>query len=528
MPSRSLGRNVDLEREERTHFNGDDCQPPAPTEYTRLLSHEHSTFLNPDDPAVSPYNLWTIRAIHGLSSFFLAISCIWWTFLLASMFFSFRMLYDRGSGFLCFAYATLTAAYLITTLLFFAVPSRPMNFWGILIAAFLCVDMIIILAVPRILIEEGWVGLASVSWATFIAIYNIIQTRCVEWGKRREEERLTGRPETSRSLHKWTAVLIQTALMATIGIIAVLLTCNLILRVRDTSLPAPGNRYYVQGDKFRIHLHCVGNFTRNTNYHERFPTVLIEGGEGPVEHTLEPFIHNAYQRGMIPRYCYWDRPGLAWSDNAPSPYSAGMAADTLSEALFLVDEEGPWVLVSAGIGGIYSRIFGSRHIFQVSGLLLIDTMHEDYLPMIASPGHGFLLWLQGIFSPLGVDRIIGAIFKGRTREDRVYGCSAYQTGKYIKAKLQENLFAISMTKSEIQAARQIPMSNIPLVVVSSGVEVRRSQKWAKTQEDLTRSTKNLKNWDVVENASHEVWKTPEGMELLEKRLSELLSCEIPG
>lgn len=85
-----------------------------------------------------------------------------------------------------------------------------------------------------------------------------------------------------------------------------------------------------------------------------------------------------------------------------------------------------------------------------------------------------------------------------------------------------------MTKSEIQAARQIPMSNIPLVVVSSGVEVRKSQKWAKTQEDLTRSTKNLKNWDVVENASHEVWKKPEGMELLEKRLSELLSCEIPG
>jgi pimeloyl-ACP methyl ester carboxylesterase len=520
MVSLKFRRSDESDRTSEQRDREDERRRDEPDERTRLLPREPPAYLSPDDPAVSPYNLWGIRALRGLSSLFLAISFIWWTFLLVSLFVSPPMMHSRGSGFFSFAYTTLTTGYLLLGLLFFAIPSKPMSVSGIIIAIFLLIDMILTLAVPRIRLEEGWVGVASVVWAAFISLYTIVQNHSVAWGKREEEERLTGRPETRRPLREWVAVLIQTIFLVIFAIIVILFTATLILRARDASLPAPGKKYYVNGDSYQVHLHCVGNATHSLQ--NDTPTILIEGGDWPVEHTLQPFIHDAYQSGIVPRYCYWDRPGFGWSDNAPSPFSAGMAADALSEALALAGEEGPWILVSASVGGIYSRIFASRHLLEISGIVLIDSLHEDYLSNIGSPGRGFTLWLRGIFTPLGLDRIAGAIFKGRTREDRVYGRSSYQTGKIVKAKLQENLVAESMTSSEIQTARHVQMADTPLVVISSGIEVRKSEKWAKRQEELTKITKNLKNFDIVKGAPHEVWRDVEGRRVIEKRLGELV------
>ncbi|KAL4907490.1 hypothetical protein BDW74DRAFT_176253 [Aspergillus multicolor] len=499
------------------HDGEDEEQYRAPDERTRLLPREHEPYLSPDDPAVSPYNLWSVRALRGLSTAFLAISFIWWTFLLVSLFVSAPAVHTRGSGFFAFAYTTLTVGYILLGLIFFSVPSKPMTIWGFILALFLFTDMCITVAVPKIRVEEGWVGIASVVWAVIIAVYNIIQNRYVAWGKREEEERLTGREETRWTLREWLAVLCETLFSAVIAIISILFMITLALRARDATLNAPGQKFWVSANNYQVHLDCVGDVSSDNS-----TTVLIEGGEGPVEHTLQPFIDELYRKGAIPRYCYWDRPGIAWSDNAPSPFSAGMASDALSEALALAGEEGPFVLVSAGIGSIYSRIFASRHLLETRGIFLIDPLHEDYLSDIANPGRGFGLWIRGILSPLGLDRIFGAIFKHRTREDRIFGQSAYQTGKFIRAKLQENLVAGSMTYSEIQAARHVQMADTPLIVVSSGDEVDSSRKWAQKQEDLTAITKNLKNWDIVQDAPHEVWRTTKGRQTLEERLRAMV------
>ncbi|KAL2801603.1 hypothetical protein BJX63DRAFT_442171 [Aspergillus granulosus] len=457
---------------------GESYEQHLPTETTRVLRRHNEPFLRPDDPAVSPYNLWSVRALRGLSSTFLAISLVWWTFLLVSLFVSAPALYSRGSGFFAFAYTTLTVGYLLFGIIFFSVPSEPMT---------------------------AWIG--TVVWATIIAVYNVVQNRYVAWGKREEEERLTGREETRRSLWEWLAVLTEILFMVAITVISILFMVTLILRACDASLKAPGEKYYVSAHNYQVHLNCVGDAPRTKDT----PTVLLEAGGGPVEHTMQPFIDELYRKGAIIRYCYWDRPGMAWSDNAPSPFSAVMASDALSEALAFADEEGPWVLISAGIGSIYSLIFASRHLLKVEGIFLIDPLHEDYLSDIARSYRGFAFWLRGIFSPLGLDTNFGAIFSGRTREDRVFGRSAYQTGKFIRAKLQENLVAGSMMRSEIEAASHVQMADMPLTI-----------KWASKQEDHTNITKNLKNWDIVKDAPHEVWKTTEGRRVLEKRLREMV------
>lgn len=345
-------------------------------------------------------------------------------------------MHPRGSGFFAFAFSTLAMGYLALGLLFFAVPSKSVLIWGSILIFFLLVDMILVVVVPRIRLEEGWVGITSLVWAIVVSIYQIAQNRVVASGKREEEERLTGREETRRSLREWFAVTVETVALVIMAVAAILFMITLSIRARDATLEPRGNRYPVHGDSYNVHLVCVGNKTADD---PNEPTILLEAGYGPVEHSFQPFIDEAYRSGIISRYCYWDRPGIGWSDNAPSPHSAGMTADVLSEALALADESGPWVLVSAGIGSIYSRLFASRHLLEVSGIFLIDPMHEAYLENVASSSRGFLLWLRGVISPLGLDRLAGALLRGRTREDRTIGRSAYQSDKFIKAKILATL-----------------------------------------------------------------------------------------
>ncbi|KAI9701624.1 MAG: hypothetical protein M1820_006395 [Bogoriella megaspora] len=489
-----------------------------PDERTRLLPSRgpphHDGYLDPDDPAVSPYNLWTVRFVRYLTVLFLAITFLWWVLLLVCIFISPPGLHSRGSGFFDFSYTTLTAGNLLVAILFFAAPSRAMRVSNGIVALFLLVDMIIILAVKRIRNEEGGIGIASVVWAFFISVWCIIADRVVAWGKKEEEERLTGRPETRRTLKEWVEVLVATIVLVIFIIITILFTATLIIRSLDAGLPFKGERYAVDGGKYDVHLSCVGNVTDR-------PTVLLEAGEYPVESGFGQWAYAAWQNGTIDRYCYWDRPGYGWSDNAPSPHSAGMSADAFSEALALAGEEGPWILVSAGYGSIVSRIFSSRQR-GVRGILLVDPLHEDLLHRIGSPGRGFRLWGWGILSPLGITRIVGALFKGRTKEDRVYGRSAHTGGKFIKARLQENLVAESFTKREVVQARKIQSAKTPLAIVSSGIKVRTDDDWEGKQEDLTKLTKKLVSWDVVNKAPHEVWQTLDGRGIMEKRLAQLL------
>src|ERR1700759_1995983 len=102
------------------------------------------------------------------------VTCLWWTLLFISIFVSPPYFNSRGSGFFDVAYTTLTIGNILTALLFFATPSTAMSVVSMAISVLLLIDMIIILAVPQIRIEEGWIGIASVIWAALISLYNIL------------------------------------------------------------------------------------------------------------------------------------------------------------------------------------------------------------------------------------------------------------------------------------------------------------------------------------------------------------------
>lgn len=429
--------------------------------------------------------------------------------------------HTRGSGWFSFAYATLATGILVALLLFYSTPSKAERLILGSTFFFLFVNATIILCAYPLRNGENWVGIVSVLWALWVTAWAIMCDRVVEYGKREEEQRLTGRCENRKSLREWCSVFTGSTTSIIFLVIAILFTINLSICARDATLPAPGNRYFVDGNKYQVHVFCTGNKT--DQHGNKLTTVFLEAGEDPVERSFETWIRESFDssHGIVKRYCYWDRPGIAWSENAPSPLSAGMAVDALSEALRNADESGPWILVSHGIGGIYSRIFASRHAAEVQGLLLIDTTPESLLSRVGSPARGFLLWLRGVIYPLGLDRLVSTILLQHSREDRVFGRDAYQSGGQIKAKLQENLVAKTFTRNEIEAAKAILPKDTPVVVVSSGHEVKRSKAWFDGQRALSMLPQKVLAWDVVDGARHEVWRNDRGRDVLEKRLLQL-------
>jgi len=222
--------------------------------------------------------------------------------LLVSIFISPPKMHSRGSGFFDFAYTCLTIGNLLVAVIFFVAPAKALRITTSIIALLLLIDVIIILAVPRIRLEEGWVGIVSVVWAFFISVWCILTDRVVDWGKREEEERLTGRPETRRSVKEWFAVTVATTFASIFIIITLLMTLTLGVRSRDATLGYGGERILVDGDKYAVHLDCVGNvsYTRG----QKDATILLEAGEDPSEYEFEHWAYSAYQNGTVARYCY--------------------------------------------------------------------------------------------------------------------------------------------------------------------------------------------------------------------------------
>ncbi len=480
-----------------------------------LGEHRPATHLTADDPAVeiSPYNLFVVRSLRRVSIFLLMISLAWWVICLVSTFIAIPGLITRGSSFTQLSYASISIANLLISLIFFVTPSQGERVASFTLSFLLFVDAIIIVAVTRLRYEESWVGIATVLWAAAIGAWTVMSDRVVEAAKKSEEERLVGRAETRRTLTEWLSVFSSFILFLVLIVAIVLMTLTLIMRAVDSGLEAPGDRFLVESDNYAIHIYCVGDSGKSD------VTVLVEAGETSAE-VFSTWVTEAQREGLVGRVCITDRPGFGWSDNAPSPLSAGRATDALSEALIEAEEKGPWVLVSHGVGGIYSRIFASRHTAAVQGILLVDTMHEDLFDRVANARNGFFLWVRGFVSPLGITQVFGWVFGGRSIEDRVVGRAAWRSGRWIKAKFQESLAGMA-TANEVSAARAILPRDVPLSVVSSGKVSRRDAAWRNAQKDLTTITDRLLSFDEVKYASHNVWEDNEGRAILKKRLAEV-------
>jgi pimeloyl-ACP methyl ester carboxylesterase len=129
-------------------------------------------------------------------------------------------------------------------------------------------------------------------------------------------------------------------------------------------LSPPGEIIKVNGRKVHIQRGGTGS-----------PTVIFESGwfaDSIVFHTVQSEI------SKITTTMSYDRAGMGWSEKSTNPNrDSKVIAIELFDLLDTLNLQEPLVLVGWSIGGIYIREFAHQHPEMVSGMVFIDSPHEN-------------------------------------------------------------------------------------------------------------------------------------------------------
>jgi len=112
------------------------------------------------------------------------------------------------------------------------------------------------------------------------------------------------------------------------------------------------------------------------------PVIVLIGGSGLSAHDSFGRIYHNY-RGPG-RICMYDRAGIGASTNTAT--RTRNLAELTNELRELIIRQGwgPLVLVPHSFGGFIARSYAARYVDGVSGILFLDTAHEDWLPRLKS------------------------------------------------------------------------------------------------------------------------------------------------
>lgn len=137
---------------------------------------------------------------------------------------------------------------------------------------------------------------------------------------------------------------------------------------RDARRFPQEGRSIVLGGEFlgvSLNLNCIGHGT---------PTVILDSGLGVPAAGWDLVLPEV---AKFTRVCSYDRAGYGWSSAGPVPRTSEEIAKELHALLTASGEKAPYVLVGHSFGGYNVRVYTSKHPADVTGLVLVDTSHED-------------------------------------------------------------------------------------------------------------------------------------------------------
>lgn len=105
------------------------------------------------------------------------------------------------------------------------------------------------------------------------------------------------------------------------------------------------------------------------------PTVILEAGLGG-DHTTWALVQPEVAK--LSRVCSYDRAGLGQSAPAPVPRTSADVVADLHRLLESAGESAPYLLVGHSFGGLHTRLFAATYPDEVSGMILVDAVHEDW------------------------------------------------------------------------------------------------------------------------------------------------------
>ena len=126
---------------------------------------------------------------------------------------------------------------------------------------------------------------------------------------------------------------------------------------------APGQFHQIGENTY--HLFCEG---------VNEPTLLFESGRWGW---YADWVHLWKLLPSSQRKCTYDRLGLGWTSKNSYPTNSRSAADELNRLLNEAGVDGKLIVVGHSLGGLYTRRFFELFPERVSGLVLLDSTHEE-------------------------------------------------------------------------------------------------------------------------------------------------------
>lgn len=106
------------------------------------------------------------------------------------------------------------------------------------------------------------------------------------------------------------------------------------------------------------------------------PVVVLESGAGQ---DLSAWSGVVTELSEVARVVTWSRPGLGRSEMGYVDRGSPRVVEELRRALGVLELEPPYVLVGHALGAFHVRAFAAMHRDEVSGMVLVDPSHEDWL-----------------------------------------------------------------------------------------------------------------------------------------------------
>ncbi|MYM88878.1 alpha/beta fold hydrolase [Rugamonas sp. FT82W] len=118
----------------------------------------------------------------------------------------------------------------------------------------------------------------------------------------------------------------------------------------------------------KLNMYCTGKGS---------PTVLFEADGGRAGWDWSAVLPEVAKRT---RACVYDRAGMGASDPAIRASTVANASKDLNFLIKNARMDAPFVLVGAGYGAMVAQHYALRSRGAVTGLVLVEAMHEDALP----------------------------------------------------------------------------------------------------------------------------------------------------
>ena len=241
--------------------------------------------------------------------------------------------------------------------------------------------------------------------------------------------------------------------------------------------PSPGDEFAVAHRRVdiggrKLNLFCSGSGS---------PTVVFEspsGGAGWEWWAVQPRV------AAKTRACLYDRAGYGFSDPSPRAADAENAVDDLHALLRAAGIAPPYVLVGNSFGGAAAELFAWRFPAEVSGLVLVEPMHEDENIRPDALTHGSITESEGEIIAFGdgcaAQAAKGFDPKSQAWEECIGGANPSLPPAVGQVGLRYRLTpawwrvrqaerqAIPADRSQLRAARQ-PLRDLPVIVLARGV-----------------------------------------------------------